>query len=63
MNKSYLKYVAKVEENMKKAQERLATTTADYEQGPCQDGYVQIGVKEKKCLLIKKILTSILSME
>jgi hypothetical protein len=47
MNKSYLKYVAKVEENMKKAQERLATTTADYEQGPCQDGYVQIGVKEK----------------
>lgn len=43
MNSSYLKYVAKIEENMKKAQARLA----EFEQGPCQDGYVQIGVKEK----------------
>lgn len=41
MNASYLKYVAKIEENMKKAQERL------FEQGPCQEGYVQIGTKDK----------------
>jgi hypothetical protein len=45
MNSSYLKYVAKIEENMKKAQARLAGLE-DYDQGPCQDGYVQIGMKD-----------------
>lgn len=45
MNNTYLKYVAKIEDNMKKAQERLAATDK-YDQGPCQDGYVQIGMKD-----------------